>query len=492
MNWIIFLGILVFFVLLVIKWIEGRHPPAIVPPSSSSPRKSKNKKHKDVRNLPQSQPILVAFKKNKNLKGIELNEDFQKALELIEKQGRSSFITGKAGTGKSTLLKYFRATTSKTAVVLAPTGLAAINVSGQTIHSFFKFPPKFINRDKIFKSRNFELFQKLDTIIVDEVSMVRADLMDGIDASLRLNRTNSKIPFGGVQLVFFGDLFQLPPIIKERELKEFFNNYYGGPYFFYAKAFEGMQLPYVDLHKNYRQQDDRFRVLLNNIREKKIDDFTLKSLNSRVQSAEEFHKLGSYITLTTTNEAAFQKNSSFLEKIKGKNHQYKATVAGKFDPSSFPTEEVLDLKNGAQVMMMKNDPDKKWVNGTLCTISDLQKEKIYVEIAGDSYEVPKETWQNIEYQYNREMDQIEERIVGTFQQYPLRLAWAITIHKSQGQTFDKVFIDLGRGAFAHGQTYVALSRCRSLEGIGLDRPINLNDIIFDEKVCDFKKVFTPY
>lgn len=494
-DWLILIAIGVGLLFFLVSGLRSRKPPVSTESFPESLRKelerrrAENAKLSQRKRRPEPISIQEPRKREQDLKDIELNDDFRHALELIERQGRSAFITGKAGTGKSTLLRYFRAKTNKATVVLAPTGLAAINVSGQTIHSFFKFPPKFIDKDNIRRSRNAELFRKLDTIIIDEVSMVRADLMDGIDAALRLNRGNPKTPFGGVQLVFFGDLFQLPPIVRERELKEYFNDHYGGPYFFLAKAFEGLDLPYIDLQKIYRQSDDKFKDLLNKIREKKIDQDLLKTLNSRVRSVGDFNGSGSYITLTTTNDAAFQTNMAFLEKISEKNYTYKASVTGRFDPTSFPTEEVLELKKGAQVMMIKNDPDKRWVNGTLGKISELQEEKICVEIYGTSYEVEKETWQNIEYQYNREKNRIEERIVGTFQQYPLRLAWAITIHKSQGQTFERVAIDLGRGAFAHGQTYVALSRCKSLEGISLSRPVTPGDIIFDDKVYGFERVF---
>lgn len=493
--WLIILIMAAIFLFSIVANFRSRKPPAspkMTPEDRQRQRELIERVLIDpIKKKRGPQPILVhePQKRKQDIGDIELNSDFQCAMDLIEHQGQSAFITGKAGTGKSTLLNYFQTKTTKTTVVLAPTGLAALNVHGQTIHSFFKFPPKFIDKENIRKSRNVDLFQKLDTIIIDEVSMVRADLMDGIDVALRLNRGNPVTPFGGVQLVFFGDLFQLPPIVKGRDLKEYFSNYYGGPYFFLAKAFEGLSLPCIDLQKIYRQSDEKFKDLLNNIREKKIDDDLLTTLNSRVHKGSDFTDFKSYITLTTTNEAALQKNMALLEKMNTKQYAYKASVDGRFDPTSFPTDDNLYLKKGAQVMMIKNDLDKRWVNGTLGQISELEEETIWVEIDGNVYEVEKETWQNIEYHYNRESNRIEQQIIGTFQQYPLRLAWAITIHKSQGQTFDRVAIDLGRGSFAHGQTYVALSRCRSLESIALSRPINLADIIFDNKVYEFNKVF---
>lgn len=424
-----------------------------------------------------------------DINSIDLNAQFRQASDLIEQHNHSLFITGKAGTGKSTLLHYLRSTTAKETVILAPTGVAALNVGGQTIHSFFRFPPTRIDPQAIQRRRNAKLFQKLELLIIDEVSMVRADVMDGIDAALRLYRNNLQTPFGGVQVVLCGDLFQLPPIVRDTELQTFFNEHYGGPYFFLAHVFAGLR-PYVlDLTTIYRQQDTAFIRLLNKIREHDLDAELFSLLNQRVMRTNTMPHGGSFITLTTTNEAALRTNQARLTQIRAPLHLYSASVTGIFDPTSYPTEEVLQLKRGAQVMLIKNDAEKRWVNGTLGTISVLTEQKICVEIAGTSYEVEPETWQNIQYHYHRETNRIEEEVIGTFTQYPLRLAWAITIHKSQGQTFDNVLIDLGRGAFAHGQTYVALSRCRSLEAIVFSRPVTPRDILFDERVHGFSRIF---
>ena len=426
-----------------------------------------------------------------DINNIDLNKQFQQASDVIERQGHSLFITGKAGTGKSTLLHYLHSTTTKETVVLAPTGVAALNVGGQTIHSFFQFPPTRIDPQAIRRRRNTKLFQKLELLIIDEVSMVRADVMDGIDAALRLYRNNLQTPFGGVQVVLCGDLFQLPPIVRDAELQTFFDEHYGGPYFFLAHVFAELR-PYVlDLTTIYRQRDTAFIQVLNKIRERNLDAELFSLLNQRVIRSNVVPHGGSFITLTTTNEAALRTNQARLAQIRAPLHTYLASVTGIFDPSSYPTEQVLELKRGAQVMLIKNDAEKRWVNGTLGTISVLTEQKICVAIAGTSYEVEPETWQNIQYHYHRETNRIEEEVIGTFTQYPLRLAWAITIHKSQGQTFDKVLIDLGRGAFAHGQTYVALSRCRSLEGIVFSRPVMPRDIVFDERVHGFSRVFQP-
>lgn len=424
-------------------------------------------------------------------KDLDLNEEFRLAIDLMEHQGQSFFITGKAGTGKSTLLHYLRTMTTKTAVVLAPTGVAALNVGGQTIHSFFRFPPTLIDPQSIHPRRNVKLFQQLETLIIDEVSMVRADVMDGIDAALRLYRNAPHTPFGGVQVVLCGDLFQLPPIVRDGELKVFFDEHYGGPYFFLAHVFDGAQPSFLELTKVYRQRDDSFIRVLNKIREHDLDMELFTLLNSRVRRAGDTLLGEGFITLTTTNESAFRTNKARLDRIQAPLYIYSASVSGTFDPSAFPTEAELALKRGAQVMMVKNDPEKRWVNGTLGRVSALNGKKVTVEIGGSSHEVEQETWQNIQYHYNRETNRIEEQVIGTFVQYPLRLAWAITIHKSQGQTFDKVLIDLGRGAFAHGQTYVALSRCTSLEGIVFSRPVTPRDIVFDERVYGFTRVFQP-
>lgn len=426
-----------------------------------------------------------------DVRDVELNDDFRMALDVIERQNQSLFITGKAGTGKSTLLRYFRATTKKSVVVLAPTGLAAINVGGQTIHSFFRFPPRLIDPKNIRPSRNADLFRQLDTLVIDEVSMVRADLMDGIDTALRLNRSKPHTPFGGVQVILIGDLFQLPPIVREQDLKDYFASRYGGPYFFYAPVFSQNGTHVIDLQKVYRQTDANFLHILNSIRERRLDNGSLESLNSRVCEFEDLEQPEQYVTLTPTNQAAFQINISFLERLPGSEHTFEAIVSGKFDPSSFPTDATLRLKVDARVMMLRNDPNKRWVNGSLGVISEVGPNRLCVAINGVSCEIQRHTWENVEYFFNRQENRIDQRVIGTFQQYPLRLAWALTIHKSQGQTFDRLYLDLGSGAFAHGQTYVALSRCRSMDGIALGRPVFASDVIFDDSIYDYRYVFTP-
>lgn len=448
-----------------------------------------------TRSHSQPQSASPAFRtvrdRSLDLSQIDINDEFQHAIDLIEHGSSCLFLTGKAGTGKSTLLHYVRETTTKATAVLAPTGVAALNVGGQTIHSFFQFPPRLIDPGTIRKRKNAKLLQKLETLIIDEVSMVRADVMDGIDTALRLNRDNIHTPFGGVQVILCGDLFQLPPIVRDAEMKTFFDEQYGGPYFFGAKVFDELNPYSLELTTIYRQRDEDFIYVLNKIRENNVDAELLGLLNARVQREHDERNDASFITLTATNQAAFRKNQACLERINAPSYTFRASVTGTFDEAIFPTEELLELKRGAQVMLIRNDPMKRWVNGSIGRVSTVTDEKVCVEIEGTSYELEPETWKNIRYRYNRETQQIEEEEVGSFTQYPLRLAWAITIHKSQGQTFDKVMIDLGRGAFAHGQTYVALSRCTSLNGIVFNRPVTRRDILFDPRVYDYSRVFPP-
>jgi ATP-dependent DNA helicase PIF1 len=313
--------------------------------------------------------------------------------------------------------------------------------------------------------------------------------MDGMDVALRLDRDNPGVPVGGVQMVLFGDLGQLPPIVREPQVQEYLATHYGGVYFFHAKAFEGMDLGCVELSQVYRQMDAPFVRLLDAIRRNRVDDSVLETLNSRVRDPEDLAREDGLVTLTTTNDAACRRNEDRLAEIHRPQFVYEAAVTDRFEESACPTEAVLRLKVGAQVMMVRNDPDKRWVNGSIGRISSLSEDGVAVEIDGVCHEVERELWENIEYQYDRDKKRIEEQVVGTFVQFPLRLAWAITIHKSQGQTLRKVYVDLGWGAFTHGQTYVALSRCTSLEGLYLARPVSPRDILFDDRIEEFNRVF---
>ena len=424
--------------------------------------------------------------------GLEPSADFDRALALIEGGDQHVFITGRAGTGKTTLLHLLRDETIRNVAVVAPTGLAAIHVGGQTIHSFFRLPPRFVDTSELRAMRNTGVMKALDLLIIDEVSMVRADLMDGIDQMLRLNRRNDE-PFGGVQLAMFGDLWQLPPVVREAELKEYFDETYGGPFFFQALVWRECAGRSVDLEKIYRQKDDAgFRNILQHIRDGEPGEEILDALNARVLPKAKLPDPDSHIVLTATNEAAFRENSRRLTALPGKAKIYTAEVTGKFDAGAFPTESVLTLKVGAKVMFLKNDPEKRWINGSWGIVTKLGAEGPTVQLEdGTDHEVRKTAWENMSYQYDRTSKQITREQIGAYKQLPLRLGWAITIHKSQGQTFDRVYIDLGRGAFSHGQTYVALSRCRSLAGLALAHPVRERDVILDEQIGDYRRVFPP-
>ncbi len=415
---------------------------------------------------------------------IKLSAEQQKLFDRFENTSSHMFITGKAGTGKSVLLQYIKLHTQKNIVVVAPTGVAALNVGGQTIHSLFLFPPTFIDTKALrLSAKSAKILKNIDTLIIDEVSMVRADLMDGIDYLLKLAR-DSQEPFGGVQLLMFGDLYQLPPVVNESDLINYFEQLNGGFYFFHSLAWNGTELEIYELQQNFRQTDENFKSILNSIRTGEVSDFVLESLNSRAL----FDSLpDGVITLATTNSTVFSENNSKLNLLSNQSFTYTATIEGDLDPYSYPTESSLVLKKGAQIMMLKNDSKKRWVNGSLGTIESVSQTKIEVKIDNQVHEISPETWQKIRYEFNSDKRQIEEKVVSSFTQFPLRLAWAITVHKSQGQTYDSVVIDMGRGAFAHGQTYVALSRCKSLDTLYLKRPLTFDDIIIDPKIIDFMK-----
>jgi ATP-dependent exoDNAse (exonuclease V) alpha subunit len=420
---------------------------------------------------------------------LELNVGFRDALDLLEKGGSNLFITGKAGTGKSTLLQLYRNTTRKNVVVLAPTGVAALNVRGQTIHSFFGFPPNMFPRKEIMKRRDRRLYRKIDVLIIDEISMVRADLIDHMDYFLRLNREINE-PFGGVQVVFFGDLFQLPPVVASDFERSFFEVQYPSPYFFSAQLFqEGFAMEMLELRKVYRQDNRHFLRLLDAVRQNHADQDDLEELNERFLPA--FESQDFYITLTARNATADGINQKQLAKIDAFPKVYGAKLTGEFNPQIAPTDLALKLKEEAQVMLIKNDLDRRYVNGTIGKIVRLEEEKITIRIEdhqGNSQEIQIEpaTWETVRYRYKSDnSEEIETEITGTFTQFPLKLAWAVTIHKAQGKTFDRVIIDLGGGAFEHGQTYVALSRCRTLDGIVLRQRIHLQDILTDQRIVDF-------
>ena len=429
----------------------------------------------------------MGYKKNYNSllpDDFVLSEEFESIVEQLENTKDHFYITGKAGSGKSTLLAYFRSVTQKNTAVLAPTGVAAIRVKGQTIHSFFGFPPKVIQTRHIKKVRQVELLQNLETLIIDEISMVRADIFDAIDYSLRVHRKKLTQPFGGVQVIVFGDLFQLPPVVNMDESSLLERIYPNGQFFFHSNIFQDAQFKTLELQSIYRQTDDHFIYLLNAVRDGSITNSQIDNLNDSL--VDNFEMDEGKIILTTTNARASGINQNYLKQLSSEEFSYRAQATGQFYKELFPTDEVLKLKKGAQVIMIKNDPEKRWVNGSIGTIHDIAEKKIKVKINHKIYEVKKEKWDRIQYSYDDDQQEVLENVTGSFKQYPMRLAWAITIHKSQGQTFEKVIIDMSQGSFAPGQLYVALSRCISLEGIELLRPLRKSDVIVNKQLIGFQ------
>jgi ATP-dependent exoDNAse (exonuclease V) alpha subunit len=419
---------------------------------------------------------------------LDLTPEFRRALEILEKGGRNLFITGRAGTGKSTLLQQFRATTRRNVVVLAPTGVAAVNVGGETIHSFFGFRPDITpDRVKKLSSAKQALYRKIDTVVIDEVSMTRADLMDAVAKFLELNGRAPGRPFGGAQMVFFGDLYQLPPVVQNRE-RELFRDYYESPYFFSARSFDGLSLEWIELTKVFRQRDEEFLDILNRIRNDTVLDDDLARLNARVPDEVDLSTVEDYVFLTTTNEGARTINRHQLDRLPAKKHTFTAGVEGDFDAASFPTDYELELKEGAQVMLLNNDNLGRWVNGTIARIKkiDVHRKKLIVILPhGSQEDVEPYQWDMFHFELDQKLQRLVPRSIGQFVQMPVRLAWAITIHKSQGLTFDKAVIDLSRGTFAHGQLYVALSRLRTLAGLVLTRPVKKGHILLDRRVQKF-------
>ena len=424
---------------------------------------------------------------------LELNEQFLLAYELMEKTDRNAFVTGKAGTGKSTLLSYFRRNTDKKIVVLAPTGVAALNVRGQTIHSFFRFKPD-ITLSKVKKARpkggdNGSIYQNLDAIVIDEISMVRADLLDCVDRFMRLNGRTGRRPFGGVQMIFIGDLYQLPPVVTGEE-RRIFKESYKSPYFFDAKLFEqGFEMDFVELEKVYRQKDERLLNVLNHVRNNTATEEHLRVLNEKCDPGFEPPSGDLYVYLTTTNALASEINEARLKRLKGSPVAAEGVISGDFERKSLPTDVSLRLKVGAQVMLLNNDSDGRWVNGSIGRVTGIDRDDqivLKVDLSdGTTVEVSPYTWELFNFTFDAEKRVVVSRKVGSFTQLPVKLAWAITIHKSQGKTFPKIILDMGRGAFAHGQTYVALSRCTTLEGLVLKKPLKKSHIFMDWKVVDF-------
>ncbi len=429
---------------------------------------------------------------------IKISKDFKRAFQLMNETDLHLFLTGRAGTGKSTLLTYFRKHTKKQIAILAPTGVAALNVKGQTIHSFFGFKPS-VTKETVRRAKKdqLDMFDKLEAIVIDEISMVRADLLDCVDRALRLNRAKPDIPFGGVQMIFIGDLYQLPPVLTDQE-RFIYEMMYQSPYFFSAYALGDFDITVVELKKVYRQKDKDFVNLLNRVRDNQLLSDDLDVWNGRHDPFFDPEEHGEAVHLTTTNKMAQLRNDFELRRLEGEEWEFKGVTSGEFDSRRVPAPATLKLKAGSRVMFTCNDVHRRWVNGSIGTVVSVKKDRplakhptVRVELTtGDEVRVEPHTWNTYTHVLNQSNGDVETSPIGSYTQFPLMLAWAVTIHKSQGKTFDKVLVDVGYGTFAHGQLYVALSRCTTLKGITLRKPFRAKDVILDDRVVDFVKAYT--
>lgn len=429
------------------------------------------------------------------------NSDFITALDMVNNTNRSIFLTGKAGSGKSTLLKYICETTRKQFIVLAPTGIAAVNVGGMTMHSFFKMPlkpllpddadfsPSRIRKTLKYTKEKVKIIKNLDLIIIDEISMVRADMIDFMDRVLRYYSGNNREPFGGKQLLLVGDIFQLEPVIKS-DFREILRRYYHNFFFFNAMAFSKIKLVSIELRKTYRQKEAGFVNMLDRVRENKATAEDLTKINSRYNRNVEIGDGNFVMTLATRRDTVDYINEQKLEELPTEKYNFEGKIEGSWPESILPTSLNLTLKEGAQVVFVRNDKEHRWYNGTIARIARIDEAEITVELEdGSHYTLDCDQWENVQYEYDDKEKRIKETILGTFKQYPIKLAWAMTIHKSQGLTFNRVVIDMEGGAFSCGQTYVALSRCTSLEGITLMNPITFRDIFVNQAVIEFSRNF---
>jgi ATP-dependent exoDNAse (exonuclease V) alpha subunit len=443
-----------------------------------------------------------------NIELDETNFEFNRAADLVNNSNKLVYLTGKAGSGKTTFLKYIKQITRKKTVVLAPTGVAALNAGGQTIHSFFKIAPSVYLPDDFrlrtsyniddedkrtiydnfrYKKGQKKLISEMELLIIDEISMVRCDLLDVVDRLLRVFREKENVPFGGVQVVLIGDAFQLPPI-AQNDHWELLKNYYETPFFFDSLILKNYKPYYIELKKIYRQQDLDFINLLNNIRINKVSDNDMELLNSRFLPAIFKNDNLNHVIIATHNRLVDDTNNRKLEELSAKLVTYEAEITGEFPDSMMPTEKFLKLKVGSQIMFIRNDTDKKYFNGKIAKIKKLEDTKITVEMPdGKDIEVKKFTWNNLNFSWNTKEKKIDETSVGEFSQFPVKLAWSVTVHKCQGLTFDNVIADIGN-SFSPGQVYVALSRCTSLEGLVLKSKINRSAIKTDPNVIRFSEL----
>ena len=429
------------------------------------------------------------------------NPEFRNLESLINNTNHSVFLTGKAGTGKSTFLKYICNITKKKYVVLAPTGIAAVNVGGMTLHSFFKLPFKpLLIDDPDFSIRNIrktlkyshekvKLLKSVDLIIIDEISMVRADIIDFIDKVLKVYCQDFRHPFGGKQLLLVGDVFQLGPVVNA-DMKKILNRYYTNFYFFNANIFKIMDIVSIELVKCYRQTNSDFVRILDSVRINEVTKAQIDQLNTRFDTPEILPEDKLVVTLATRRDIVSYTNDLHLKELEGEVFTYTGKINEDFPIQNLPTDEELHLKVGAQIIFVRNDREHRWVNGTLGKIVELSDDSITVATEdGSEYILEPTVWENISYKFNEEKNVIESKVLGTFVQFPVKTAWAITVHKSQGLTFNNVILDFGEGAFSPGQTYVALSRCTSLDGIVLKKKLNRYDVFTDRDVVAFSKNF---
>lgn len=430
------------------------------------------------------------------------NPEFQDAWDVLQHTHRSVFLTGKAGTGKSTFLRYIRANTKKKTVVLAPTGIAAVNVGGQTMHSFFKIPfkpmlpndPDYSNPARMRKMLRYtkdkvKLIQQLELIIIDEISMVRADIIDFVDRVLRVFSGNMREPFGGKQLLLVGDIFQLEPVVTH-DMRDILRRYYKNFFFFNARAFEQINVVSIELRKIYRQSDNQFISLLDRVRVNRATSADMAMLNQRCNPDYQEVNGQFSITLATRRDTVDSINDEHMKALKTPEFFYEGAIEGDFPENSLPTAFNLALKVEAQVIFIRNDKDGRWCNGTIGKVTRLNDSSVYVALEdGSEVQVEREVWENVLYSYNEKEKKVEEKVLGSFSQIPIKPAWALTVHRSQGLTFNHVVIDFAGGAFTGGQTYVALSRCTSLEGITLLKPLSERDIIVNPAVVDFSRQF---
>jgi len=413
---------------------------------------------------------------------LTLSAEQQAVFDAIETTQDHIFVTGRAGTGKSTLLNHLSWHTSKQIVICAPTGVAALNVGGQTIHSLFRLPIGVIADHEIEQSRELrKLLGTIDTIVIDEVSMVNADLLDAVDRSLRQARQRPHEAFGGAQVVLFGDPYQLAPVPGDADERAYFDDQYHSMWFFDAKVWSDASLRIYELSVIHRQHEDEFKHMLNAVRHGRVTAEIAKRLNDT--GARPAPRDGA-ITLATTNGTVTRINASALARLPGRALTARAEVSGEFGGRSYPADEALELKVGAQVMFLRNDSDQRWVNGSIGTVTKIDS-TVWVEVDGEVHQVQPAVWEKYRYSYSPITKSLKKDIVAEFTQFPLRLAWAVTIHKSQGKTYDRAIVDLGERSFAPGQTYVALSRISELDGLYLTRPLRPSDIIVDENVLRF-------